>query len=183
VALIVLILTAYGVWQYYEGQKPPAIGGASGNLSPTGAAPDFSLRDINGNIVTLSQLKDKVIGIHFMAVGCGGQIYEVNQYQFAQLKSVCSSFCSDNSVAFLTVAVATCENSALDQIRSNYGVTWAFGNDYDDGVLDIVNAYVPYEIGDGSVVLIDKTFNIVQVYSGGVASGTLSSRINQLLEA
>ena len=183
VALIVLMLTAYGIWQYYEGQKPPTIGVATGNLSPTGSAPDFTLRDINGNAVTLSQLNNKVIGIHFMAVGCGGRIYEINQYQFAQLKSVCNSFCSDKSVAFLTVAVATCENSALDQIRSNYGVTWAFGNDYDDGVLDIVNTYMPYEIGDGSVVLIDKTFNIAQVYRGGVAAETLSSKINQLLGA
>jgi hypothetical protein len=184
VALIVLMLTAYGIWQYYEGQKPPTIGGVSGTVSPsTGLATDFSLRDINGTQVSLNQFNGRVIGIHFMAVGCGGQIYEVNQYQFAQLKSVCDSFCSDKSVAFLTVAVATCENSALDQIRSNYGVTWAFGNDYDDGVLDIVNTYVPYEIGDGSVVLIDKTFNIAQVYRGGVAAETLSSKINQLLGA
>ncbi len=185
VALIVLVLTAYGIWQYYEGQKPPTIGGTNNDLPTTGSAPNFSLADINGTSVALSQFNDKVIGIHFMSVGCGGQIYPVNEYQLAQIKSVCTSYCGkgNESASFLTVAVATCENSALDQIRSNYGVTWPLGNDYADSVLDIVNAYVPYEIGDGSIVLIDKNFNVAQVFSGGVDANTLSSKINQLLEA
>jgi hypothetical protein len=184
VALIVLILTAYGIWQYYEGQKPPTIGGASGTVSSsTASATDFSLRDINGTLVSLSQFDGQVIGIHFMAVGCHGQINPVNDYQLTQLKSVCNGLCGKEDVTILTVAVATCQSSDLDVLRSNYGVTWVLGNDYDDGALDIVNAYVPHEIGDGSVVLIDKTFNVVQVYRGGVAAGTLTAKISQLLEA
>jgi peroxiredoxin len=183
ICLIALIFTTYGAWQYYEGQKPPSIGGATDKPSSVGLAPDFSLQDINGNSVSLSQFSGKVIGIHFMAVGCGGQINPINQYQLAQLKSACSSFCSDESVAFLTVAVATCANSALDQIRADYGVAWALGNDYADGVLDIVNSYIPYSIGDGAVVLIDRDFNVAQVYTGGVSAQTLSSRIGQLVEA
>jgi cytochrome oxidase Cu insertion factor (SCO1/SenC/PrrC family) len=183
VALIVLILTAYGIWQYYEGQKPPTIGGASGTVSPsTTSATDFSLRDINGTQVSLSQFSGRVIGIHFMAVGCGGQINPVNEYQLAQLENLCGNLCGKETAAILTVAVATCENSALDVLRSTYGVTWVLGNDYDDGALEIVNAYVPHEIGDGSVVLIDKDFNVAQVYRGGVAAETLSSKISQLLE-
>jgi hypothetical protein len=184
VALIVVILAAYGIWSYYDGQKPPAIGGVSGTVSPsTGPATDFTLRDINGTQVSLSQFSGRVIGIHFMAVGCHGQINPVNEYQLAQLENVCSNLCGKEPATILTIAVATCESSDLDVLRSSYGVTWALGNDYDDGALDIVNAYVPHEIGDGSVVLIDKAFNVVEVYRGGVASGTLSSRISQLLEA
>jgi hypothetical protein len=183
-ALIVVILAAYGIWSYYDGQKPPTIGGVSGTVSPsTGPATDFTLRDINGTEVSLSQFSGRVIGIHFMAVGCHGQINPVNEYQLAQLENVCSNLCGKEPANILTIAVATCESSDLDVLRSSYGVTWALGNDYDDGVLDIVNAYVPHEIGDGSVVLIDKGFNVVEVYRGGVASGTLSSRISQLLEA
>lgn len=177
ICLIALLITAYGVWQYYEGQKPPEIGDSSNDSFLGGIAPDFTYRDINGTAVTLSQFKDEVIVIHFMAVGCGGQINQVNHYQLAQLKNVCNSFCNDESVSFLSVAVATCENSELDQIRGTYGVTWAFGNDFEDNVLDIVNSYVPQGIGDGTVVLIDKTFNIVEVYRGGVAESTLSTKI------
>jgi peroxiredoxin len=183
VCLIALVFTAYGTWQYYEGQKPPTIGGAVAVSPPTGSAPDFSLRDINGTNVSLSQFSGKVIGIHFMAVGCHGQINPINEYQLTQLKSACNSLCGKESATILTVAVATCPSSDLGTIRANYGVTWVLGNDYDDGVLDIVNAYVPFSIGDGSVVLVDKSFNVAEVYSGGVTANTLSSKINQLLKA
>jgi hypothetical protein len=69
----------------------------------------------------------------------------------------------------------------LETIRSDYAVTWTLGNDMDDGKADIVNAYSSYSIADGAVVLIDRDFNIVQVYTEEIAFGTLSSRISQLL--
>ena len=183
ICLIALIFTTYCAWQYYEGQKPPSIGGATDKPSSVGLAPDFSLQDINGNSVSLSQFSGKVIGIHFMAVGCHGQINPINEYQLTQLRSACNSLCGKESTAFLTVAVATCPTSDLGTIRAGYGISWIIGNDYDDGTLDIVNAYVPFSIGDGSVVLVDKTFNVAQVYSGGVTAEALSSKINQLIEA
>ena len=183
VSLIVLMLTAYGIWQYTEGQKPPTIGGGKSVSPPTVSAPDFSLTDINGTQVSLSQFRGKVIGIHFMAVGCHGQINPINEYQLAQLKGACNNLCGKVPAAILTIAVATCQSSDLDVLRKNYDVTWILGNDYDDGALDIVNAYAPHEIGDGSVVLVDRDFNIVQVYTQGVSSERLSLRISQLLPA
>ena len=183
VALIVLMLTAYGIWQYTEGQKPPTFGGGESISPETVSAPDFSLTDINGTHVSLSQYKGKVIGIHFMAVGCHGQINPINEYQLPQLKGACSSLCGKEPAAILTIAVATCESSDLDVLRTKYGVSWILGNDYDDGALEIVNAYVPHEIGDGSVVLVDKDFNIVQVYTQGVSSERLFSRIDELSKA
>jgi len=184
VCLIALIFTAYGTWQFYEGQKPPTIGGAAGTISPPAAsATDFSLTDINGTRVTLSQFKGQVIGIHFMAVGCHGQINPINEYQLGQLKGACSNLCGKEPAAILTIAVATCASSDLDVLRTKYGVTWILGNDYDDGALDIVNAYVPHGIGDGSVVLVDRNFNIVQVYTQGVSSERLSSEMDQLSKA
>ncbi len=182
-AALLLSASAYGVWQYYEGQRPPEIGGnidASASLNVP--APNFSLTDINGTRVSLSQFKGKAIGIHFMAVGCHGQIYDVNDYMLSELHRLCGIYCGNGSMTFLTVAVATCENSQLDQLRGNYSANWILGNDYDDEVLDIVNAYMPFEIYDGSVVLIDKAFNVTEVYSPGVSSGTLASRVRQMLQ-
>ncbi|MCW4003062.1 MAG: hypothetical protein NWE95_04015, partial [Candidatus Bathyarchaeota archaeon] len=45
ICLITLLLTAYGIWQYYEGQKPPTIGSGStvSGSSSTTSAPNFSL--------------------------------------------------------------------------------------------------------------------------------------------
>jgi peroxiredoxin len=181
--LVVLVFTAYGTWQYFEGQKPPAIGGTTNNPPPTSSAPSFSLKDINGNQFSLSQHSGKVIVIHFMAVGCGGQIYSINEYQLNQLKQVCTAYCGNKPFTVVTVAVATCANSQLAVIRANYGITWVLGNDYDDGKMDIVNAYASYSINDGTIVLIDKTFNVAKVYTEATSVETLSSKINQLLQA
>ncbi|MEM3011170.1 MAG: hypothetical protein QXE76_05105 [Candidatus Bathyarchaeia archaeon] len=181
--LIVLVFSAYGTWQYFEGQKPPAIGGTTNNPPPTGSAPSFSLKDINGNQFSLSLHNGKVIAVHFMAVGCGGQIYPINDYQLKQLKQVCTTYCGKEPFTVVTVAVATCANSQLAVIRSNYGITWVLGNDYDDGKMDIVNAYTSYSIKDGTIVLIDKTFNVAKVYTETTNAETLASKINQLLQA
>ncbi len=183
VGLVFLLLTSYLVWQYYDGQKPPIIGGEVTSGSVSKVAPDFSLSDINGTQTSLSQLKGKVIGVHFMSVGCHGDINPINEYQLAQLSDTYNAISETGNISFLTVAVATCENSQLDVLRSDYGVSWIMGNDYADKTLDIVNNYVPFKIGDGTVVLIDKDFNVAEVYNNGVYSNTLISKITQLSEA
>jgi len=174
------IFVAYGAWQYSL-QLPPTIGGETNNPLPKGSTPSFSLRDLNGTLFSLEQFSEKVIVVHFMAVGCGGQIYSINDYQLKQLKNVCNSHCSNKPVTMVTVAVATCPKTELTRIRTNYGVTWVLGNDYDDEKLDIVNAYKSYSIYDGTILLIDKAFNVDKVYTEAVTAETLSSRINQLL--
>ena len=180
VGLIVLLLTCYVVWQYYDGQKPPTIGGKTDGSVSVDVAPNFSLSDINGTQASLNQLKGKVIGIHFMAVGCQGQINPINQYQLTELNRACNSLCKKDGATFLTVAVATCENSNLEALRTIYGVSWIFGNDYADGALEIVNDYAPLQIGDGAIVLIDKNSNVAEVFNGGVPASTLISKITEL---
>lgn len=184
VCFIALIFVGYGAWQYHISQLPPAIGdGTNGKPPPTGSAPDFSLKDIDGTQFSLKGHNGEVIAIHFMAVGCGGQIYSINDHQLTQLKTVCNNYCSNKPVTVVTVAVATCANSDLARIRANYGITWALGNDYDDGIMDIVNAYTAYSIKDGTIVLIDKTFDVAKVYTDAITADTLSSKISQLLGA
>lgn len=183
VCLIALAFMTYGTWQYFEGQRPPAIGGMTDNPPPTGPAPNFSLRDINGTHFSLSRFNGKIIAVHFMAVGCYGQMYPINDNQLRQLRIVCNSYCTNRPVTVFTVAVASCENSELARIRTSYGITWILGNDYDDYNMDIVNAYEGYSIRDGSVLLIDKSFSIAEVYTGAITAETLSAKINQLLEA
>lgn len=118
-----------------------------------------------------------------MAVGCYGQIYPVNQERLSQLKAVCSRYCGKKPFVMVTVAVATCENSELQRIRTSYSISWALGNDYDDKKMDIVDAYVnACSIKDGTIVLIDKAFNIAEVYNEAVTADKLSARISQLLE-
>ena len=181
---VIMIFGIYGYWQYYTSQLPPSFGGGAANTSPPqDLAPTFSMRDINGTQFSLSQYKGKVVIIHFMAVGCSGQFYPINDNQLKQLKKLCNNYCGDNPFIMVTVVVATCPNSQLSNIRSSYGVTWILGNDYDDQTLDIVNAYTDYSIQDGSVLLIDKTFHVAKVYTEEITAETVTSKINQLLEA
>lgn len=183
ICLIALILIVYGVWEYYV-RLPPSI--SSGKISgplQKGSAPIFSLRDVAGTQFSLDQQVGKIIIIHFMAVGCNGQIYPLNQERLSQLKAVCSRYCGKKPFAMVTVAVATCENSELQKIRANYGISWALGNDYDDKKMDIVDAYVnACSIKDGAIVVIDKAFTIAEVYDEAMTADKLSARISQLLE-
>ncbi|MGB9756666.1 MAG: peroxiredoxin family protein [Candidatus Bathyarchaeales archaeon] len=181
--LVIAIFGIYGYWQYYNSQLPPSIGGTSSTSPPSDLAPVFSLRDINGTQFSLSQQNGKVIIIHFMAVGCSGQIYSINNYQLNQLKNLCNTYCRNKPFVIVTVAVATCPNSQLANIRSSYGITWFLGNDYDDQKLDIIDAYTSYSIRDGTVILIDKTLHVAEVYTETLSIDTVKSKINQLLEA
>jgi len=184
ICLIFLIGVAYGAWQYTRpstiSEEPPPINPTPSKPPQTTPALDFTLRDIDGTHFSLSSFSGKVIVLHIMGVGCHGQIYQINDNQLTQLKTVCGSFCEKRPVTLITVAVATCPDSDLEQIRATYGVTWLFGNDYDDGKMDIAQKYGTQ--GDGTIVLIDKEFQISEEYST-IAASTLSSKINQLLGA
>jgi len=182
-SVIILIFGMYGYWQYYNSQLPPTIGGAS-NTSPTSEiAPTFSLKDINGTLFSLNQHAGKVILIHFMAVGCSGQIRDINKYQLSQLGGLCSKYCREEPVVIVTVAVATCPNSQLASLRSAYNIKWFLGNDYDDQTLDIVNAYAGYSIDDGTVILVGKNLRVAQVYRDKLSLDTVKANIDELLEA
>jgi len=180
ICLIGLIFVAYIAWQSTS-QAPSSNNGTTNTPPLTGSAPNFSLTDINGAPFSLSQQAGKIIAIHFMAVSCGGGIVQTNENQLRTLKSVCSTYCGKEPVAVVTVAATTCAVSCLETIRSDYAVTWTLGNDYDDGKADIVNAYSSYSIADGAIVLIDRNFNVAEVYAKETSFETLSSRINQLL--
>jgi len=178
--LIGLIAVAFVAWQYTN-SSPSSNNGPTNNPPILGPAPNFALADINGGTFALDEHAGEVIAIHFMAVSCGGGIVQTNENQLRTLKSVCSTYCSKRSVTIVTVAATTCATSCLETIRSDYGVTWTLGNDYDDGKADIVNVYSSYSIADGAIVLIDKNLNIVKVYTGETSFAVLSSRISQLL--
>ena len=180
VCLVAAVLTGVGVWQFASGEKASPI-----NVDPTSIAPDFSLRDITGVGFSLSQYRGKVILVHFMALaGCTGQLDNINYVRLPQLGSVYSKYSSDQ-VVLITISVATCQgcDTILAKLRQENGISWCLGNDYDDGKLDIVEAYSRFSIGDGTIVVVDKSFNVAQVISGGstLTVNALTSKIDQLL--
>ena len=180
ICVAALIFIGYSAWQY-QVQLPPTIGGETNNPPVMGSASNFILKDINGTQFSLNQYSGKVIAVHFMAIGCSGQYNSINDNQLKQLKTICNDHCGDRSVSVVTVAVSTCSSNDLGLIRKSYGITWSFGNDYDDGKMEIIEAYKSYSILDGTILLIDKAFNVDKVYTEEITANTLSLRINQLL--
>lgn len=196
--IIAVLIGIFGIWQYYN-RLPPSIGESQGpsqtttemgqegspklDNESTDFAPNFSLKDINGSIFSLNQFNGRVIIVHFMATGCGGQIRIITDHQLGQLRKICDSLCGRSNFTMLTVVVSTCESNTLDLIRSFYNITWIFGNDYDDKKLDIIEAYEKYSIMDGTIVLINKAFNVAEVYTEEVTAENLTSTITRLLEA
>ena len=176
ICLVTVLIAVYVAWQYFtiETESP----------KPLGPAPDFPLKDINStSIFTLGDFRGKVIAIHFMIVGCHGEVYSIDDNQLRQLKSVCNSFCGGGQFVIMTVLSSTCLTSNLTQIRLDYGINWRMGNDYNDGMMDIFKAYEAYSVKDGTIVLVDKTFNVTKVHTEAMTASALSSEIDQLLKA
>ena len=176
ILLVTILIAAYEAWQYstMETNSP----------EPIGPAPNFPLRDINGtSLFTLEQFSGKVVALHFMIVGCHGLVYPIDDNQLRQLKLLCNSYCGNGQFVIITVLSSTCLTSNLSQIRVDYGITWRMGNDYNDGMMDIFSAYEAYSVKDGTIVLIDKTFNVTKVHAEAIVASTVSSEIEQLLKA
>ena len=178
VCLIVIVVAGIVAWQYVStpSEDPPEITPTTSLFSTY----EFTMKDIDGTRFSLNNYRGRVIVIHLMAVGCSGQINQINDNQLTQLGSLCNSYCDNKPVTIVSVAVATCESSRLSWLRSIYDVSWFFGNDYDDGTVDIAQNYGVY--GDGTIIVIDKDFQVHEAYSE-IDASTLKSKINQLLES
>ena len=178
VVCLIVIVVGIAAWQYVStpSEDLPEIKPTTSLFSTY----EFTMKDIDGTRFSLNNYRGNVIVIHLMAVGCSGQINQINHFQLIKLKSLCSSYCDNKPVTIISVAVATCENSNLVQLREMYDISWFFGNDVDDGTVDIAQNYGVY--GDGTIILIDKDFQVHEAYSD-IGVPTLQSKINQLLES
>jgi len=61
-------------------------------------------------------------------------------------------------------------------------VTWLFGNDYDDGKLEIIERFKNYNLEDGQILLINPSFDVTHISQGEVTAGDIFTVLNHLLE-
>jgi len=182
IGLVVITLAVYGVWQSFGTQNVSPVD----DSSTVNAASNFMLKDINGTQISLNQYSGRPILVHFMALaGCTGEVNDISYTRFQQLGIISTQY--SGKVTIVTVSVATCAgcDTILAQLRESFDISWILGNDYDDERLDIVQSYSNYSeeqsLYDGTIVLIDKSFNVAQVYNPDATLGMLTSKIDQLL--
>ena len=179
--ILIVALVAYTLSNNPSKQSTTVATSGEPAIKPTVddtlTAPTFALRDISGQSKSLTDFKGTPVALHFMAVGCGGQIAPINENQFKELKKLCTLKCGEKKLSIITVAVSTCENSELAKIRDAYGVTWLFGNDYDDKKIDIIESYKNFNLSDGTILLLDKDLTLIQSYIGKVTYQKLQEKL------
>jgi len=179
---IIFIALSYGAYALYFGDKREISTNTIIPLKTISQATVFSLTDVNGTDGSLGAYYGDVIALHFMAVGCGGQYTTLNDNQLRQLKLVCDSKCREGDFHIITIVVSSCESSDLNQIKGYYNVTWLFGNDYDDGKLEIIERFKNYNLEDGQILLINPSFDVTHISQGEVTAGDLFTVLNHLQE-
>jgi len=143
-------------------------------------APDFTLQDANGTSFSLHNFNGKIVVLHFMQFGCGGDA-GVNEQQFNEFKLVLNQH---PEVAIITVFVSSCSFDLMEA-KQNYGVTWWFAN---DAQWDAIKHYWDYGLDENGIFhnptlfLVDKEQNLRKKFSGVTSADVLSSNITVLLK-
>jgi peroxiredoxin len=74
-SLVAFLFIGEGVWSAFSGTEPPQPikrpGFEQGVVQVGDQAPNFTLRDLAGNVISLSQLRGKVVLLNFWATWCG----------------------------------------------------------------------------------------------------------------
>ena len=119
-------------------------------------APDFSLHDINGKSISLSQFRGKIVFLNIWATWCGPCRVEMPAMEKLYQKFKNESF------VILAVSIDSQGESVVIPFLKEYGITFPILFSPDSGIMDIymVNA-LP------ASYIIDKKGNIVTQVLGG----------------
>ena len=154
--------------QGQEQVAPPAGGVCDGSGK---AAPAFTLKDMNGADVSLSDFKGQVVLLNFWATWCGPCKYEIPTFVKLQDKY------RDRGVAFLGLSV----DDPLDKLKPfaekysiNYPLLVGLGHE------DLQDAYGPI-YGIPITVMIDRQGNICKTHTGLATEAQLEKEISALL--
>lgn len=144
-------------------------GASSSVSSERSKAPDFTLKDLNGNSVALESLKGKVVYLNFWGTWC-----QWCQKEMPDLEKVYKEY-KDKGVAFLAVSVGDTEQQVKDY-AGRYGLTVPIALDTDQAVS---NAYAVR--GYPTSIFLDKNGNVGWTKEGLMEEAEMKSVLDQLL--
>jgi cytochrome c biogenesis protein CcmG/thiol:disulfide interchange protein DsbE len=141
----------------------------AGSPEPGGQAPDFALRDLDKNIVHLSDFRGKPVVLNFFASWCVPCLAEMPLIQDAHLKS------GEEGYVVLGVAVQD-SRAALRSLSESMGLTFLMVLDGDSSV------GIAYQVlGPPATFFIDEDGEIVSVVVGTIEEETLEQELAKLL--
>ena len=143
-------------------------------LNEGALAPDFTLADINGNVVSLSDYQGKVVFIDFWATWCRPCIKMMHYGQELQ------SFYDSKNVVFLFVSMDEDKNAWQSYVNNNNLTGTHLNVNNGDGYLsDIAKLYKVRKLP--FTMLIDQEGRVAYNPSASPSSNRIFSQINALL--
>ena len=94
-------------------------------------APDFSLPTIDGDTLTLSDLRGQPVVLTFWTTGCGACLYQMPFFQVAQEEM-------GQEVTIVAIDIGE-SGSLIQQFAEYYGYNFTFALDYDGSVMYAYN--------------------------------------------
>lgn len=132
----------------------------------TNLAPDFTLTDVNGAQIRLSDQRGKVVVLEFMRTTCPHCTNEMSQ-----LASVHNQFGLDVTMISVSVDPEGDTNEILKAYAAEHNAPWTWAR-------DTSNVASQYGIsGVPTIIIIDSGGRIVQVNTGETSSSTLIQQI------
>jgi cytochrome c biogenesis protein CcmG, thiol:disulfide interchange protein DsbE len=156
---IALVALIFGLQLVRQRQTQPA----------SGPAPDFTITTLQGEELTLSQMKGKVVIINFWASWCGPCREEA-----PALQSIWEKY-GDKGVVVLGVAYTDTESGAREFVEE-FGQTYPNGMDLGTKISD------KYHIqGVPETFIVDQDGNVAQFIFANVTEAGLTRIIDRLL--
>jgi peroxiredoxin len=140
-----------------------------GEPAPGGQAPDFILRDMDKNLVRLSDFRGVPVILNFFASWCGPCLTELPLIQEVHLKA------EEQGYAVLGIVFQD-SRGAIKALAEAENLTFPMVIDGDDSV---GRAY--RVIGPPYTFFIDSTGTVVSVIAGAMEKQTLEENLTQLL--
>ena len=139
-----------------------------GSPEPGGQAPDFALRDLDKEIVRLSDFRGEPIVLNFFASWCVPCLTELPLIQDAHLKA--------EEAGFVVLGVAVQDSRrALRSLSESMGLTFPMVLDGDNSV-----GIAYHVVGPPATFFIDENGKVVSVVAGTIEEEALQQELAKL---
>lgn len=151
----------------------------SKDTEATGDAPEFSVKDLDGNTISSEDLKGKVVVLNLLVIYCGGIVYDKGRSQISEMREAWET--DKDRAVFLTVTSENCPTTDLDAVVKDLNISWQLANDWPD--MTVYGAYSDYfsKHGDPTLIIIDVNWNVVK-HAGFMGHEDISNNITKALE-